>query len=95
MLKEFRNDNKGAIYAWLIATIMIFAYTVVWFTAGWAVFELMDTVDAEIDLGDGDTTFDLLATVYAYHPFIVIAGFILYGIAHSVKRDVRIDFGSV
>ena len=92
-LRRFKKDNRAAIYAWIVVTVSIFAYSVIWFTAGWGVLEVMDTVETNFDLGDGQKSFDLIGMVYAYHPFIVIFGFLLYGFASSVRKDVRIDVG--
>ena len=92
-LRRFKKDNRAAIYAWVVVTVSIFAYSVIWFTAGWGVLEIMDTVETNFDLGDGQKSFDLIGMVYAYHPFIVIFGFLLYGFASSVRKDVRIDTG--
>lgn len=92
-LLRFKRDKRAAIYAWVMVTLSIFTYSIMWFTAGWSILEVADTMKSEFDLGTrGDAVADMLNIVFAYHPVIVILGFIMYGLASSVKRDVRIDY---
>lgn len=92
MIKKFVKDNRGAIFAWVIAFVMIFAYSAIWFTAGWAALEVVETAEAEFDLEDRALgNIDLAKTVFAFHPVIVIVGYLLYALVNSQRRDVRVD----
>ena len=92
-LNRFRRDKRGAIYAWIIVLIFMFTYATVWFTAGWAAMQVVDTVESQTEFGDEATgVIDFLRNVFAWHPILVFVGLILYALVNSQRRDVRIDF---
>lgn len=93
MLKRFRHDKRGAVYAWIIVLIFMFTYATIWFTAGWAAMQVVDTAEEQNDFGTEATgVIDFLKNVFAWHPIIVFVGLILYALVNSQRRDVRVDF---
>lgn len=91
-MSRFRKDNKGAILAWVIVLVMMFAYATIWFTAGWAALKVVDTVEADYELDSRATGVStLLRDVFAWHPIIVFIGLLLYALVSSQRRDVRFD----
>lgn len=91
-LRHFFKDNHAAIFAWVVAFVMIFTYSVIWFTAGFAAMKVVDTAEEQFEFEDRATnTIDLVKTIVAYHPIIVIVGYLLFAFVSSQRRDVRID----
>lgn len=92
LLKSFRKNKSGSAYAWVLSLLLMFTYSIVWFTAGWGVLEFMDSVESlNLLTSEGLTIMGLAKAVFAWHPVILFMGWILYAFAHSAKRDVRID----
>lgn len=91
-IKKFRENRKAAVLAWVVGLVLMFAYAVIWFTAGWAAFEIVDAVETGFDLESRALNIiTLLKMVFAWHPVIVFIGYIIYGFVSSQKRDVRFD----
>lgn len=89
---KLKNDNRGAVWAWVIALVFMFTYAVIWFTAGWAAMEVVSTVESQNDFNSQQSgVIVFLKNVFAWHPIIVFIGLILYGLVYSQRRDVRFD----
>ena len=92
MIRRFRHDKRASVLAWVIVLLMMFTYSIVWFTAGWAAMKFVDTVEEEYELGTRATGIvTLLKYVFAWHPIIVFVGLIIYAFVNSQRRDVRFD----
>ena len=92
MIKKFRKDKRGAIYAWVVVLLMMFTYSIIWFTAGFAAIEVVDSVDETFGFDErGDAVITLLKYVFAWHPILIFVGLLIYAITYSQRRDVRFD----
>lgn len=90
-LRKFKENKRGIIWVWAVVMLAMVIYAIAWFTLGWAAMEVISTVENAYTFEEpASNTVDLFKTVFAWHPVIVIFGWILYGYVNSQRRDVRV-----
>lgn len=90
-LRDFRDNRRGIVWVWAVVLMALVVYSIAWFTLGWAAMEVIDAVEASYTFEEpAANTVTLMKTVIAWHPIIVVFGWILYGYVNSQRRDPRI-----
>ena len=75
---------------WVVVLIGIVIYCMAWYSMGYAIMEVIVATEASVTFEPPwNSVIPLLKIVVAWHPIISLAGWLAWGFACSMKRDVR------
>jgi len=91
ILNKFRKDKRAVLWVWTVILVGLFVYSLMWFTTGWAVMEVADSVESEYAFtGAAASASTFIRTMFQYHPVLFLFGLILWGYVNS-QRKVRLQ----
>jgi len=78
---------------WVVVFVALVAYAMTWYVFAYMITEVIAGFQGAYSFPSGaDAVVTVLQYVVAWHPLIVIFGWILYGFLRSTHRDVRGDY---
>ena len=90
-LNKLRSNKRAVIWVWTVILVGLFVYSLMWFTTGWAVMEVADSVESEYTFNEpASYASAFIKTMFQYHPVLFLFGLLLWGYVNS-QRKVQIQ----
>jgi len=87
LLNRFKNDKSGVVWIWVVIIVGILAYSLVWFSVGWAVIEVADNVESQYTFEPPVSyAATFIRTIFQYHPILFFFGLMLWAYVNSQRR---------
>ena len=87
VLKRFKEDKSGIVWIFIVIIVGMLVYSLLWFSLGFALFEVADTVEANYTFTEPIASAALfIRTIFMYHPIIVLFGLLTWGYVNSQRR---------
>lgn len=89
-LLRFRDDKRGIVTLWAIVFIGMAIYMIAWFTVGLPLVYFIDAVRDNMTenlTATGRAVIDTVMFAFEINPVIALAGWFIYGFAHSAKKE--------
>jgi len=78
------------VYVWTMVFIAIVLYAFMWYINSWWIWKVIEAVESTFTFpAPLDSVTDVIKYVLYLHPLFAMAGWLLWGIRNSMKRDVR------
>lgn len=87
MIKKFMKDKRGVIWVWVVILIGLFIFSLVWFTTGYALLEISDTVTDQYTFpAPASYAAEFILSVFRYGPILFLFGMALWAYVNSQRR---------
>jgi hypothetical protein len=87
-MRSLRKNQSGVIWIWAICLLAIVLYSICWFSLGWPLYMVIDTVEASYTFpAQATNTINLMRLVIAWHPIFFIFGMLLWAFVNSQRRE--------
>lgn len=87
ILKRFVKDNSGVVWVWAVVIIGLIIYSLVWFSTGFALMEVIDVVEGEYTFASPISHASLfIKTMFQYHPLLFLFGMLLWAYVNSQRK---------
>jgi len=87
ILSKLIKDNSAVAWVWTVILVSLFLYSIVWFSTGWAVIEVADSVESQYTFtGSAAYASEFIKNVFRYHPLLFLFGLGIWGYVNSQRR---------
>lgn len=81
------KDKRAVAWVWTVILVSVFIYSIVWFSTGWAVMEVANSVEEEYTFtGSAAYASEFMKTMFKYHPLLFLFGLGIWGYVNSQRR---------